>query len=68
MNDGSAYSHWWYKRTWVPGVNVQKRIVMHHVDVPWTPAEEQREGRGVRQVTMRDFNDDNVDVYFYATE
>lgn len=54
------------------GVNVQKRIVaMHHVDVPWTPAErEQREGRGVRQGNeiARDFNDNNVDVYFYATE
>lgn len=54
------------------GVNVQKRIVaMHHVDVPWTPADrEQREGRGVRQGNeiARDFNDDNVDVYFYATE
>lgn len=54
------------------GVNVQKCIVaMHHVDVPWTPADrEQREGRGVRQGNeiARDFNDDNVDVYFYATE
>ena len=54
------------------GVNVQKHIVaMHHVDVPWTPADrEQREGRGVRQgnEVARDFNDDNVDVYFYATE
>lgn len=54
------------------GVNVQKRIVaMHHVDVPWTPADrEQREGRGVRQGNeiARDFNDNNVDVYFYATE
>lgn len=54
------------------GVNVQRRIVaMHHVDVPWTPADrEQREGRGVRQGNeiARDFNDDNVDVYFYATE
>ncbi len=54
------------------GVNVQMRITaMHHVDVPWTPADrEQREGRGVRQgnIIARDFNDNNVDVYFYATE
>lgn len=54
------------------GVNVQMRIsAMHHVDVPWTPADrEQREGRGVRQgnIIARDFNGNNVDVYFYATE
>ena len=54
------------------GVNVQKRITaMHHVDVPWTPADrEQREGRGVRQGNeiARDFNGNNVDIFFYATE
>lgn len=54
------------------GVNVQPRLVaLHHIDVPWTPADrEQREGRGVRQgnIVARDFNDDNVDIYFYAAE
>lgn len=54
------------------GVNVQDRIVaMHHVDVPWTPADrEQREGRGVRQgnIIAKEFNDNKVDIYFYATE
>lgn len=54
------------------GVNVQDRIVaMHHVDVPWTPADrEQREGRGVRQgnIIARDYNDNKVDIYFYAAE
>ncbi len=54
------------------GVNVQPRVVaMHHIDVPWTPADrEQREGRGVRQgnIVARDFNDNNVDIYFYAAE
>ena len=54
------------------GVNVQTRVVaMHHVDVPWTPADrEQREGRGARQgnIVARDFNDNNVEVFFYAAE
>lgn len=54
------------------GVNVQKRIVaLHHVDVPWTPADrEQREGRGVRQGNeiAKQFNDNQVDIFFYATE
>lgn len=54
------------------GVNVQTRLVaLHHIDVPWTPADrEQREGRGVRQgnIVAREFNDDNVDIYFYAAE
>lgn len=54
------------------GVNVQKRIVaMHHVDVPWTPADrEQREGRGVRQGNeiARDFNNNQVEIFFYAME
>jgi N12 class adenine-specific DNA methylase len=54
------------------GVNVQKRIVaMHHVDVPWTPADrEQREGRGVRQGNdvAKDYNNNKVDIYFYATK
>ena len=54
------------------GVNVQKRIVaLHHVDVPWTPADrEQREGRGVRQGNeiARDFNNNQVEIFFYAME
>ena len=72
MNDGSVRILIGGTKNMGTGVNVQKRIVaMHHVDVPWTPADrEQREGRGVRQGNeiARDFNDDNVDVYFYATE
>lgn len=54
------------------GVNVQTRVVaMHHIDVPWTPADrEQREGRGVRQgnEVAKEFNDNMVDIYFYAAE
>lgn len=72
VNDGSVCILIGGTKNMGTGVNVQKRIVaMHHVDVPWTPADrEQREGRGVRQGNeiARDFNDDNVDVYFYATE
>ena len=72
VNDGSVRILIGGTKNMGTGVNVQKRIVaMHHVDVPWTPADrEQREGRGVRQGNeiARDFNDDNVDVYFYATE
>lgn len=72
VNDGSVRILIGGTKNMGTGVNVQKRIVaMHHVDVPWTPADrEQREGRGVRQGNeiARDFNDENVDVYFYATE
>ena len=72
VNDGSVRILIGGTKNMGTGVNVQKRIVaLHHVDVPWTPADrEQREGRGVRQGNeiARDFNDDNVDVYFYATE
>ena len=72
VNDGSVRILIGGTKNMGTGVNVQKRIVaMHHVDVPWTPADrKQREGRGVRQGNeiARDFNDDNVDVYFYATE
>ena len=72
VNDGSVRILIGGTKNMGTGVNVQKRIVaMHHVDVPWTPADrEQREGRGVRQGNeiARYFNDDNVDVYFYATE
>ncbi len=72
VNDGSVRILIGGTKNMGTGVNVQKRIVaMHHVDVPWTPADrEQREGRGVRQGNeiARDFNNDNVDVYFYATE
>ena len=72
VNDGSVRILIGGTKNMGTGVNVQKRIVaMHHADVPWTPADrEQREGRGVRQGNeiARDFNNDNVDVYFYATE
>ena len=54
------------------GVNVQTRLVaLHHVDIPWTPADiEQRNGRGVRQGNLiaKDFNGNNVDIYYYAVE
>lgn len=54
------------------GVNVQKRIVaLHHLDVLWNPAGmEQRNGRGVRQgnVITRDFFNNELPVYLYATE
>jgi N12 class adenine-specific DNA methylase len=54
------------------GVNVQKRVVaMHHMDIPWTPADvEQRNGRGVRQgnEVARDYNNNEVDIYYYAVE
>lgn len=70
VNDGSVRILLGGTKNMGTGVNVQKRIVaMHHVDVPWTPADrEQREGRGVRQGNeiAKNFNDNNVDVYFYA--
>jgi N12 class adenine-specific DNA methylase len=54
------------------GVNVQEKIVaMHHIDVPWRPSDmEQRNGRGIRQgnVITRDFYDNELPVYMYATE
>ena len=54
------------------GVNVQNRVVaMHHLDIPWTPADvNQRNGRGSRQgnTVARDFNNNEVDVYYYAVE
>lgn len=54
------------------GVNVQSRLVaLHHIDIPWQPADtEQRNGRGVRQgnIIARDFNDNNVDIYYYAVK
>ena len=54
------------------GVNVQKRVVaMHHLDIPWTPADvNQRNGRGSRQGNeiARDYNNNQVDAYYYAVE
>lgn len=54
------------------GVNVQPRLVaLHHIGIPWQPADtEQRNGRGVRQgnIIARDFNDNNVDIYYYAVK
>ena len=54
------------------GVNVQQRVVaMHHLDIPWTPADvNQRNGRGSRQGNeiARDYNNNQVDAYYYAVE
>ena len=54
------------------GVNVQDKIVaMHHLDVPWRPSDmEQRNGRGIRQGNdiIRDFYNNQLPIYFYATE
>jgi hypothetical protein len=50
------------------GWNVQARLrALHHVDVPWRPAdleEEQREDRIVRQGNQNDV----VDIFTYVTE
>lgn len=54
------------------GLNVQQRIVaMHHLDIPWKPAElEQRNGRGARQgnVIAGDYYNNKVKNYIYAVE
>jgi len=54
------------------GVNIQNRIVaMHHIDVPWRPSDmEQRNGRGIRQGNLitEEFYDNQLPVYYYATE
>lgn len=54
------------------GVNVQKRVVaMHHLDIPWTPADvAQRNGRGARQgnEVAREHNNNEVEAYYYAVE
>jgi len=54
------------------GLNVQHRVIaMHHVDIPWKPAElEQRNGRGARQgnIIARDHYDNNVRNFIYAVE
>ncbi|MDQ6890683.1 MAG: DNA methylase, partial [Bacteroidota bacterium] len=54
------------------GLNVQYRVIaMHHLDIPWKPAElEQRNGRGARQgnVTARDHFDNKVQNFIYAVE
>ena len=48
------------------GTNIQARaIALHHVDVPWRPADvEQREGRVIRQGNQND----QVEIYQYATD
>lgn len=48
------------------GTNIQARaIALHHVDVPWRPADvEQREGRVIRQGNQND----HVEIYQYATD
>ena len=54
------------------GVNVQKRLIAaHHLDIQWRFSDvEQRNGRIERQGNeiARDFNNNEVDIYFYATE
>lgn len=54
------------------GLNVQQRVIaMHHLDIPWKPAElEQRNGRGARQGNMiaRDYHDNKVKNFIYAVE
>ena len=54
------------------GLNVQHRVIaMHHVDIPWKPAElEQRNGRGARQgnIIARDYYDNSVRNFIYAVE
>ena len=54
------------------GLNVQQRVIaMHHVDIPWKPAElEQRNGRGARQGNLiaRDHYDNKVQNFIYAVE
>lgn len=48
------------------GMNVQQRMIaLHHMDVPWRPADlEQREGRILRQGNQND----NVEILTYVTE
>ena len=54
------------------GLNVQQRVIaMHHMDIPWKPAElEQRNGRGARQgnLVARDHYDNKVQNFIYAVE
>jgi N12 class adenine-specific DNA methylase len=54
------------------GLNVQQRVIgMHHLDIPWKPAElEQRNGRGARQgnTIARDHFDNKVKNFIYAVE
>lgn len=48
------------------GTNIQARaIALHHVDVPWRPADvEQREGRVIRQGNQND----EIEIFQYATD
>ncbi len=54
------------------GLNVQQKVVaMHHLDIPWKPAElEQRNGRGARQgnVLAKAQYDNKVKNFIYAVE
>ena len=54
------------------GVNVQKRLIaVHHVDMSWNPANiTQENGRAARQGNWlaKEHNNDQVEVYYYATE
>ena len=52
------------------GLNVQERVIaMHHLDIPWKPAElEQRNGRGARQGNRlaKAYYENKVQNYIYA--
>lgn len=52
------------------GLNVQQRVIaMHHLDIPWKPAElEQRNGRGARQGNRlaKSHYDNKVQNYIYG--
>lgn len=54
------------------GLNVQQRVIaMHHMDIPWKPAElEQRNGRGARQGNLiaKEYYDNKVQNFIYAVE
>lgn len=54
------------------GLNVQQRVIaMHHLDIPWKPAElEQRNGRGARQGNQvaKDHQGNKVLNFVYAVE
>jgi N12 class adenine-specific DNA methylase len=54
------------------GTNIQKRgLAVHHFDIPWRPSDlDQRDGRFVRPANWlaKEFYDNKVQVYIYATE
>lgn len=54
------------------GVNIQQRcIAVHHVDIPWRPADmQQRNGRALRpyNTLAKEHNNNQVKVFTYCTE